>query len=235
MPGIGTEGVSEALRKFVEEVPYERRAIYDFVAAAARSLQAGSKVADVGAGDAPYRELFSHTRYTTIDWEGSEHADAAGSDIIATADAIPVDDSSFDAVLLTQVLEHVPDPGAVLKELHRILVPGGRLFLSAPLAWELHEIPYDFYRYTRFGLEHLAAAAGFAEIEVEPRNDCFTTVAQLLLNLRAAMGRAPDGLDARREEASRVLEELAGELAALAPLDVSRILPLGYTLRARRT
>ncbi len=234
MTEIGTRGVSETLRKFVDEMPYERWSIFEFVAEAARSLPAGARVADVGAGDAPYRELFAHTRYITVDWEGSEHIAAPASDVVSSADALPVEDSSFDALLLTQVLEHVPDPAAVLSELWRVLAPGGRLFLTAPLAWELHEQPHDYYRYTSFGLEYLVAAAGFEDVEVRARNDCFTTMAQLLLNIRYAMGRAPDGLDPLREEAAQALTDLAEQVAALAPLDSRRIFPLGYSVTARR-
>lgn len=237
MPDLrtGAVGVSENLRKFVAEFPYERGPILEFVMRAARAIPAGARVADVGAGDAPFRELFSHTRYATVDWTQSVHEGARRSDIVASADAIPVRDGAFDAVLLTQVLEHVPDPGAVLSELHRILAEGGTLYLTVPLVWELHELPHDYYRYTSEGLRHLLESAGFASVEVEARNDCFTTLAQLLHNARWAMGSAPDGLDERRVAAGRLLEELADQLAELAPLDAARILPLGYSATGVRT
>jgi SAM-dependent methyltransferase len=132
-------------------------------------------------------------------------------------------------VLLTQVLEHVPEPAGVLSELHRILVEGGTLYLTVPLVWELHELPHDYYRYTSEGLRHLLESAGFTSVEVQPRNDCFTTLAQLMQNVRWAMGRAPDGLDERRVAAGDLLGELADQVAQLAPLDAARILPLGYS------
>jgi hypothetical protein len=122
----------------------------------------------------------------------------------------------------------------VLRELHRLLAGDGRMFLTAPLVWELHELPHDYYRFTANGLEHLLDAAGFADVQVEPRNDCFTTLAQLLLNIGAAMGRSPDGLDDRRAEASAELAALAEHVAVLAPLDARRILPLGYRATAMK-
>jgi hypothetical protein len=106
---------------------------------------------------------------------------------------------------------------------------GGSLYLTAPLVWELHELPYDYYRYTSEGLRHLLESTGFREVEVEPRNDCFTTLAQLMCNVQWAMGSAPDGLDERRAAAGRLLSELAEQVAKLAPLDAARILPLGYS------
>jgi SAM-dependent methyltransferase len=227
-------GTTEALREFVAEMPHERRTIVEWVAAAARDLEPGARVLDVGAGDAPYRELFAHTEYLTSDWEQSVHEGARQADVIASADALPVEDAGFDMVLLLQVLEHVPEPAAVLAELHRVLRPGGTLVLTAPLTWELHELPHDYYRYTGPGLEHLLGAAGFADVVVEARNDSFTTVAQLLVNLSWNLGSAPDGLNDRRAEAGPMLRALADELAALGPLDARRLLPLGFRARARR-
>ncbi len=230
----GRLGISEDLRGFVEEMPFERGPILEFMLRAAGEMPAGSRTLDVGAGDAPYRELFTHVEYVTADWEHSLHEDLPAMDIQAPADDLPLDDESFHAVLLTQVLEHVPDPPRVLSELRRVLRPGGRLYLSAPLVWELHELPFDFYRYTSVGLEHLLHAAGFEEVSVEPRNDCFSTLAQLMRNMSHVMGRAPDGLDDRREVAARLLRDLARQVAELAPLDVERTLPLGYAAVATR-
>ncbi|HEX8856967.1 MAG TPA: methyltransferase domain-containing protein [Thermoleophilaceae bacterium] len=234
MQAPGTLGLSEELRRFVEEAPYERRTIVEFVGRAAGSLLSGARVLDVGAGDAPYRELFEHVDYVTTDWSESPHEQAREADVIASAERLPVEDQSFDALLFTQVLEHVADPRAVLGEAHRVLRAGGRLFVTVPLVWELHELPYDYWRYTPASLETLAAGAGFTDVDVQARNDCFTTLAQLMLNARHVMGRAPDGLDSRRDEAAALLEELAARVAELAPLDVEGILPLGFSMTARR-
>jgi SAM-dependent methyltransferase len=231
---VGSWGISEELRSFVEEMPYERRSIVAFVREVAESLPAGAVVLDVGAGDAPYRELFEHCKYLTNDWEGSEHEQAGESDIIASADSLPLEDGSVDAVLLTQVLEHVPDPAAVLGESARILRPVGAIFLTVPFAWELHELPFDFWRFTPASLERLLVAAGFSEIAIEPRTDGFTTLAQMMRNVAWTMGRAPDGRDAERDAALELLMELSDHVAALAPLEVDTTLPLGWTARALR-
>src|SRR5690348_9665953 len=132
---------SSSLQAFIDEAVLEREPIAAFLAEAAASLPPGARVADVGAGSAPYRELFSHVTYLTIDREESPHGNAADFDIVASADAIPLDDASLDAIVCTQVLEHLPEPGNALGEFHRLLKPGGRLFLTAPLVWEEHEMP----------------------------------------------------------------------------------------------
>lgn len=232
---VGRLGVSDHLRLFVEEMAYERRSILDFMMRAADAIEPGARIADVGAGDAPYRELFAHADYVAIDWTNSPHEGVRDVDIEASADAIPVEPGSFDAAIATQVLEHVPDPAKVVAELHRIVRPGGRVFVTAPLVWELHELPYDYYRYTSEGLRHLLESAGFSSVSIEPRTDCFTSLAQLMLNVRHAMGRAPDGLDDRREAVADLLTELAEKVADLAALDVARIMPLGYAATAERT
>ena len=83
-------GLSERLRAFVVEMPYERGPILSFIKAAADGIPPGSRVLDVGAGDAPYAELFDHVEYITSDWEASVHEGARAADVIAPAEALPL-------------------------------------------------------------------------------------------------------------------------------------------------
>jgi SAM-dependent methyltransferase len=224
------QGRSERLRGFVEGAPLERESIYRFVAEQARALRPGSRVLDIGAGEAPYRELFAEHAYVTLDHDDTLHSGEV--DLHGAADAVPAADHSFDVVVCTQVLEHVPRPLEALREFHRVLRADGLLVATVPFVWEEHEMPHDFFRYTRYGIERLLTEAGYSQIEVRPRTDCFTTLAQLVLNARWAMGSAADGLDELRVEAREALEQMADALVTLAPLDVGRILPLGFTVRA---
>jgi len=106
--------------------------------------------------------------------------------------------------------------------------------VTLPMAWELHEEPFDFYRYTRYGITHQLRANGFADIDVRPRNDCFSTIAQLMRNTGAAMGRADDGLDEERAKAAAAMHQMADLVQSFARLDTRWSLPLGYAARARR-
>jgi SAM-dependent methyltransferase len=211
----------------------DRRNIHAFVAEAALALPEGARVLDAGAGDAPYAGLFAHCDYQTSDWENSPHEGARTADVIGSLEALPVEEASFDAVMTTQVLEHVRDPLAVLRELHRIVRPGGSLWLTAPLVWELHEEPFDYFRYTSHGLESLIADAGFAQIEVRPLGGYFTTVGQLLRNLGSATGLG-SGPRLSGRVLSAVTWRLGPLIARLDRLDERRVLPLGYAARAVR-
>jgi SAM-dependent methyltransferase len=224
---------SDALIAFVEALPYERRSIAGFVQAIAKAVPAGTRVLDLGAGDAPFSELFAHTDYVTNDVNGSPHGLAGPVDVVASADALPLPDGSFDLVLTTQVLEHVADPSGVLAETARVLRPGGALHLTVPLVWEMHELPYDYRRFTTVGLQALLEDAGFVEVTVRPRNDAFTTLAQLMLNATAMVSRDVAGPDAH-DRAVGLLERLSDTIAALAPLDQTWTMPLGLAASARR-
>ena len=227
-----TPTVSAELLRFTAECRHERQSILDFALRVATELEPGSRLIDVGAGNSPYRELFEHLRYESTDWQHSPHAGARAVDHIGPAHDLPVPDDEYDAVLCTQVLEHVPNPGEVVRELHRVLRPGGRLYMTMPLAWELHELPFDFYRYTPHGLATLLSGAGFEALDIRARNDCFGTLAQLLRNAPTMVGSYPDGRDAQRDEAKALLRAVADKIETYVGLDARWIFPLGWSVAA---
>ncbi len=119
-----------------------------------------ARVLDAGAGEGQYAELFAQHTYHAIDLcLGS--ADCSNVSYVSNLVAIAARDASYDLVVCTQVLEHVPDPLRVLREINRVMKPGGRLWLTAPFFFAEHMQPYDFYRYTQYGLRYLLERAGF--------------------------------------------------------------------------
>lgn len=238
MSGAGPRPVTERLRVFVAEAPWERAPILEFVQRVARETVPGARVLDIGAGDAPYAELFEHVDYVTLDWEHSPHEGAQRTTVSASADDLPFAAGEFDAVLLTQVLEHVRRPDVVLAEVARVLRPGGQLYATVPFAWELHEEPHDYWRFSPYALRALAEDAGLEVESVEPRSDSLTTLAQLMVNVSWTLNHQAAGQSERRSaqlaSAADALRELAPAVATLAPLDQRRALPLGYVLQARR-
>jgi SAM-dependent methyltransferase len=160
--------IAPTLGKWVRAVRpnSSRKYLYDFVSEAADSVSQDALVLDAGAGTCPYRSLFAQVHYESADLC---QIDREYGEITYVSDLtdIPVEQNRYDLVLLTQVLEHVPEPRAVLAEIHRVLKPSGVLWLSAPLFFSEHETPFDFYRYTQFGLKHLLESEGFAVKRIE--------------------------------------------------------------------
>ena len=226
--------ISDELRRFIDEAPAARAPHISFLQSAAASLARGATVLDVGAGDAPYRELFAHATYLTCDWENSIYEPDRPPDVVARADEIPLEDESVDAIVCTQVLEHVPEPRAVLDEFHRLIRPDGRLWVTTPLTWYLHEQPYDYYRYTSHGLLYLLDRAGFVDIEIKPMNDSFSTLAQLVSHLGYMMGRQPDGYDDQREIISTTMTRLSTLIGSFSNFDMQWILPISFAASATR-
>jgi SAM-dependent methyltransferase len=236
LSGDSTGNGNDALADFNKGAPFVRDGIASFIGEVARGLTPGARVIDVGAGDAPYRDFFTPVEYITVDWEHSSHAGARRSDIIAAADSLPLADASVDAVLMTELLEHVSVPSAVLREAARILRPHGAIALTVPFVWMLHEMPHDYFRYTPSALHLLFTEAGFDQVVVRPRGDYFTTLAQLMQVTPQWITAVSidDGLDDRRQLAGRTMEDLSHVFAALAPLDAQGLLPLGFNVSARR-
>jgi SAM-dependent methyltransferase len=149
--------------------------VSDFIQRVAEELPAGARVLDAGAGECVYKPLFEHCRYESVDLAVGEAAWNYGNlDHIAPLDDLPMADETFDAVVCTQVLEHLERPRESVREFHRVLRTGGRIYLTAPMAHVEHQTPYDFFRYTSFGLRSLLSDAGFQEITVEPFGGMFT-------------------------------------------------------------
>jgi len=120
---------------------------------------------DVGCGSKPYESLFDIDSYTGLDIETEVTHKRGIADHFYNGDRFPFDDDKFDSVLCNQVLEHVFNPDDFLSEIYRVLKPGGKLLLTVPFVWDEHEQPYDYARYSSFGLSYLIEKNGFKIIE----------------------------------------------------------------------
>ncbi|MBC7205060.1 MAG: class I SAM-dependent methyltransferase [Methyloversatilis sp.] len=136
-----------------------RRTLWRAIEAEAHQLR--GELLDVGCGSKPYRALFAVDRYTGLDIDTPRTREQGAADHFYDGRTFPFGDASFDAVLCNQVLEHVFEPDAFITEIRRVLRPGGRVLLTVPFVWDEHEQPYDFARYTTFGLKALFERNGF--------------------------------------------------------------------------
>lgn len=132
----------------------------------AQQLPQGARVLDAGAGACKYRSFFNHCQYESQDfcqYQGELVKYTQPIDHVCEITRIPLPDASLDAILCTEVLEHVTDPMAVLTEFARLTKPGGRLLLTAPHGSPLHMEPYHYYSgFTRYWYEHWLPQHGFA-------------------------------------------------------------------------
>jgi len=157
-----------------EKLDRGRWCVDEFVGRVARELPPETLLLDAGAGECWYKHRFGHLRYRSVDFAlGKGSWDYSNLDVVANLLVLPFRDNTFDAVLCTQVLEHINRPGEFVKELYRVIRPGGSLYLTAPQGFKEHQAPYDFFRYTSYGLRFLFEEAGFREDYIEPKGGFF--------------------------------------------------------------
>jgi len=135
---------------------------------------------DFGCGQKPYKSIIEVDRYVGMDIEESGH-DHSNEDIDVYYDGktIPFEDNYFDSVFTTEVFEHVFNLDEMLQEISRVMKPKAHLVLTVPFVWDEHEIPYDFGRYTSFGMRHLLEKHGFEVVVSRKTSNYVETITQL--------------------------------------------------------
>lgn len=139
---------------------------------------------DVGCGKMPYKDYILNNsavkKYVGLDIEAALiYDEECPPDYKWDGNTIPFKDNSFDCAFATEVLEHCPEPEIVLKEVLRVLKPGGVFFFTVPFLWNLHEVPHDEYRFTPFSLERHLKNSGFNDIKIKATGGWHASMAQM--------------------------------------------------------
>lgn len=138
--------------------------------AAAKYVEDGMTVLDVGCGDKPYRGLFGNAEYVGIDVRKNSCAD-----VICDAKHLPFKQNSFIICLSFQVLEHIDEPATVVQEIFRVLAFNGLVFVSLPSCWVIHGAPNDYWRWTEYGVRKL-----FEDFSIQELSRCRGSAASLI-------------------------------------------------------
>lgn len=155
-----------------------RRGIYILIKKYADYV--AGNVLDVGCGDKPYMHLFNKAKeYDGLEIESSVHP-STKADFFYDGTHFPFPNNVYDTIITNQVLEHVFTPDEFLEEIYRVLKPGGSLILTVPFIWDEHEQPYDYARYSSFGLKSLLEKNGFDIIVQEKTSPNIATIFQIL-------------------------------------------------------
>ena len=167
----------------------------DWIKNTLKKMTPGQRILDVGAGEGRYKKYMQHLEYVSQDFSGYDgQGDGSGLqtgtwdynaiDIVSDINEMPVDDASFDIVLCTEVLEHVSDPKLAIKEMIRVLKPGGKLIITAPFCSLTHFAPYHFYSgFNRYFYEDVLKERNCAIDELAASGDWFDYVSQELRRL----------------------------------------------------
>ena len=124
------------------------------------------KMLDFGCGRKPFENLFTVEQYTGVDIESSGHDhENSKVDVYYDGKHLPFQNNSFDSLFCAEVLEHIFNPDEILPELTRVLKPGAKALFTIPFCWNEHETPFDFARYSSFGIKYLLEKHGFMILE----------------------------------------------------------------------
>lgn len=162
---------------------FNQEVIDEFITKTVRKeIKSGSKILDAGAGTVRYKHHFIDCTYLTQDFEA--YKDPAGEfkygkiDYVSDILKIPVENNSFDAIICTEVFEHIPRPDLAIKEFSRILKDGGKLFITAPLGSGVHQAPHHYYGgFSPYWYKKYLKEYGFNNINILPKKHFFALYA----------------------------------------------------------
>lgn len=163
---------------FINPAYFIRKGLYNGLISNKKYLR--GRLLDFGCGKKPYMNLFEVQEYIGLDIEESGHCHKNEQvDVYYDGKTIPFNSDYFDSIFSSEVFEHIFNLEQILNELFRVIKPGGHMLITLPFVWDEHEVPYDFARYTSYGISSLLEKAGFEVITIEKTTNYVETVFQM--------------------------------------------------------
>jgi SAM-dependent methyltransferase len=144
-----------------------------------------SVLLDLGCGVCPFSDLYS-SKFDTV-FTSDIEVRSENVDVLSSVEKLPFANGSFNAVLFSEVIEHIADDRLALREIHRVLATDGYLLLTWPSMYKMHELPTDYWRHTEFGMARRLSAAGFEVSDLKRRGD-FISVATNIFGEGISLG-----------------------------------------------
>ena len=179
---------------------------------------------DFGCGTKPYKSLVVNaTEYIGVDYAGDGHSHLNEQiDVFYDGKTLPFEDNSFDAILTSEVFEHVFNLEDIVKELNRVLKPEGKILITCPFVWNEHEVPIDFGRYTSFGMKALLERNNFEVLAVDKSSTYIETITQMWLTYWH------NHIFHRTRPFGRIVQPTISFIINVFGLGISKILPKTY-------
>ncbi len=163
---------------FINPFYFARKGLYKNIKLFANKIT--GNVLDVGCGNKPYEELFHCNRYVGLEYDNEANRESKKADFFYDGKTFPFADAEFDSLICNEVLEHIFNPSEFLAEINRVLKRGGYAIMTVPFVWDEHEQPFDYARYSSFGLKHLLQQNGFEIVEFRKSTNDIAVIFQLI-------------------------------------------------------
>lgn len=163
---------------FINPFYFARKGLAGHISDVATEIN--GRTLDVGCGSKPYECLYASSEYIGLEYDTPENRESKKADFFYDGHTFPFGNGEFDSVVANEVFEHVFNPDAFLEEIRRVLKDGGSLLMTMPFVWDEHEQPFDFARYSSFGIRTLLERHGFEIVKQRKSMDDIRVVFQML-------------------------------------------------------
>lgn len=195
---------------------------------------ARGRLLDLGCGNVPFYSAYKDfvSENVCVDWMNTCHKNSYLDMECDLSKPLPFCDGEFDTIILSDVLEHIPDPSLLWHEIGRVLTCNGKIILNVPFFYWLHEQPHDYYRYTEFALRRFAEQSGFRVVQLQPMGGAPEVMADLV-------GKNLIRLPWIGQQSAAILQWSVSLLMKLQFFkrwseSTNRVFPLGYFMIAQK-